>query len=256
MAGITFAGSNGLLDVPAPAWVEAEEAIFSKWGVFMVAMIKHGTVESLRRDEELQLEADEFGLMIDGGIFALVESAPGPGNKDQALRSTLVSFLSRGDLFTAALSGAAIMQFRSNYKSTCLIVRQQALEAFRREFPTWASAQALLRTRTAEAYTQALLDTMGRDQEKIHRVLAIFAGHPTATKTEHGNEFEAGKQLIRDLAGVQKRSASRAFTALEDSGVVSFSGYKRICYREPLREEQVNQHQQAGKVCKRTQQHF
>ncbi|MFL1449379.1 hypothetical protein ACI77O_13360 [Pseudomonas tritici] len=255
--GISFAGSNGLMDVPAPEWVVAEDSIFSRWGVFMLAMIKHGQVESIRREDTLKLEANEFGLMIEGGLFALVDSAANSANTPRQERPLLVSFLARGELFTPAIPGGKNIQFLPHSRATCLILRQNTLEAFKADFPTWVSTSGLLRTRSADAYTQALLESMGRDQDKIRRVLTIFAAHPTATDSIHGREFEAGKQLIRELAGVQKRSASRAFTTLEESGAVTFSGYKRIYYRESQSEEQACQHkhQQTGPICKRPRQH-
>lgn len=84
----------------------------------------------------------------------------------------------------------------------------------------------------AQAYSRALSDSVGRDQDRIRRVLTMLASHPTAIDSKLGREVEANKQQIRDLAGVQKRSATRAFRALEESGVVSFYGYKRLFYRE------------------------
>lgn len=250
MVGIGFAGSSGIMDVPAPSWIEGDESLFSQWGKFLIAMIKHGTVETFRRTEAIPMESNEFGLLIEGGIFATDE----PKNEDG--RRVLVQFLRRGDLFAAAISNNLQFQLTPHCRTICLIVREGALEAFKSEFPSWATLKPLLNAGLAQAYSQAISETVGRDQDRIRRVLAMLAKHPTATDTKLGWEIEAGKQLIRDLAGVQKRSATRAFQALVEAGCVMFYGYKRLFYREPQREPQTlhYKYQQTGTVCQRPQQ--
>lgn len=250
MAGIGFAGSSGIMDVPAPSWIEGDESLFSQWGQFLIAMIKHGTVETFRRTEPIPMESNEFGLLIEGGIFATDE----PKNEDG--RRVLVQFLRRGDLFAATISNNFQIQLTPHCRTVCLIVREGAMEGFKADFPSWEALIPLLRVGMAQACSRAVSETVGRDQDRIRRVLAMLAKHPTATDTKLGREIEAGKQLIRDLAGVQKRSATRAFHALVEAGCVSFYGYKRLFYREPQREPQTvhHQHQQAGTVCQRPQQ--
>ena len=61
-----FAGSNGLMDVPAPDWIVNNECLFAHWGSFLLAMIKHGSIETLHKTECLELATLEFGLLIDG----------------------------------------------------------------------------------------------------------------------------------------------------------------------------------------------
>lgn len=222
----SFAGSNGLMDVPAPEWIEQDEALFSQWGLFLLAMIKHGIVETVQRNESLHLEHGEFGLLIDGGLFAVCRNSGSEG------RDLLVQFLKRGDMITSAIGAKLPLSLTTPCKTNCLIVRQSAIQAFKAEFPLWDRAIPLLHALMAQAYSQALCETLGRDQDRIHRVLAMMAAHPTAINSTQGREIEAGKQQIRDLAGVQKRSASRAFRALEDAGYVNFHGYKRLYYKE------------------------
>ncbi|HDS1721488.1 hypothetical protein NPS53_08265 [Pseudomonas putida] len=220
-----FAGSNGLMDVPAPSWIIEDETLFSHWGSFMLAMIKHGTVETIRRTERLELSAAEFGILIDGGLYATDQ----PDGDDS--RSLLIQFLQRGDLFSTAISGNLQLQLRPHCKTTFLVVREHVFGAFKAEFPFWDRIHPLLCAGTAQAYARAVSESAGRDLDRIRRVLKILANHPTAIDSKLGREVEANKQQIRDLAGVQKRSATRAFKALEESGEVSFYGYKRLFYR-------------------------
>ncbi|MPQ69316.1 Crp/Fnr family transcriptional regulator [Pseudomonas sp. MWU12-2323] len=250
MAGIGFAGSSGIMDVPAPSWIEGDEPLFSQWGQFLIAMIKHGTVETFRRTEAISMASSEFGLLIEGGVFATDEPKRVDG------RRVLVQFFQRGDLFAAAVSSNLQFQLTPHCRTICLIVRERALDAFKNEFLSWARLRPLLNDGLAQAYSQALIETVGRDQDRIRRVLAMLAKHPTSTDTKLGSEIEAGKQLIRDLAGVQKRSATRAFQALVEAGCVEFHGYKRLFYKEPQREPQTvrHKHQQTGAVCQRSQQ--
>ena len=221
-----FAGSNGLMDVPAPDWIVNNECLFAHWGSFLLAMIKHGSIETLHKTECLELATLEFGLLIDGGLY--VTDSP----NDDDPRTLLIQFLKRGDLFSTPISGGKHLQLTSHCKTTCLIIREQAFEPFRTEFPLWDSIFPLVDASMAQAYSRALSDSVGRDQDRIRRVLTMLASHPTAIDSKLGREVEANKQQIRDLAGVQKRSATRAFRALEESGVVSFYGYERLFYRE------------------------
>jgi hypothetical protein len=250
MGGMWFAGSSGTMDVPAPSWIKNDDSLFRQWGHFLMAMIKHGTIETFRRAESIPMKSSEFGLLIEGGIFATDEPS------DQDRRRLLVQFFRRGDLFTSTITTNLKFQMSTHSRTICLIVRESALEAFRNEFPSWDRLIPLLSAGLAHAYSQAVSETVGLDQDRISRVLAMLAQHPTAIDTKLGREIEAGKQLIRDLAGVQKRSATRAFQALTEAGCVSFYGYKRIFYREPQREPKAvnHKHQQAGTVRQRPEQ--
>jgi hypothetical protein len=236
MGVISFAGSSGTMDVPAPLWIESDEVLFRQWGQFLVAMIKHGAIEYFQRAEMVALKPGELGLMIDGGVFATEEPSTQQG------RRLLVQFFRRGDLFSSGLPTNLKFHFSAHCRSSCLIIRIAALEAFRAEFACWDRLDALLTARQAQAYSQAVSETVGRDVDRLRRVLGMLAEHPTSIDTKLGKEIEAGKQLIRDLAGVQKRSATRAFQALAESGCVNFYGYKRIFYREPQSVVQALNH--------------
>ncbi|HBO2935328.1 TPA: hypothetical protein L4R50_000324 [Pseudomonas aeruginosa] len=224
-SSISFVGSNGLMDVPAPKWIKADATLFASWGQLLLAMIKHGTVETVRKGDLLSMKQAEFGLLIDGGLYAT--DSP-PCNEARAL---LIDFLRRGDLFSPAISSNLKITLSPHCKTTCLIVREDSLRAFKAEFEAWDMFEPILCAEMAQAYSQAVSASIGKDQEKIRRVLSIMANHPTAIDSKLGREIEAGKQLIRDLAGVQKRSATRAFRCLEEAGEVSFYGYKRLFYR-------------------------
>lgn len=225
MASISFAGSNGLMDVPAPNWINDDATLFAQWGQLLLAMIKHGTIDVLRKGEQLRLKPNEIGLVVDGGLYA---TDCNPGGDSRAL---LIDFLRRGDLFTPAISSNLQITLTPHCRTTCLIVREDSLCLLRSNFEAWDKCFPILCAEIAKAFTRAVSESQGKDQNKIRRVLSILAGHPTAIDSNLGREIEAGKQLIRDLAGVQKRSATRAFRALEDAGEVSFYGYKRLFFK-------------------------
>ncbi len=225
MASISFAGSNGLMDVPAPAWIKKDASLFAQWGQLLLAMIKHGAIDVLRKGEQLQLKPNEIGLLVDGGLYA-TDSPPGTDT-----RALLIDFLRRGDLFTPTISSNLHITLTPHCRTTCLIVHEDALSSLRRDFDAWDKCFPILCAELAQSFTKAVSESQGKDQDKIRRVLSILAGHPTAIDSKLGREIEAGKQLIRDLAGVQKRSATRAFRALEDAGEVSFYGYKRLFFK-------------------------
>lgn len=225
MANISFAGSNGLMDVPAPEWIVNDDALFAQWGQFLLAMIKHGSVETVRRSQDLPMAQSEFGLLIEGGLYATDD----PVSDDS--RRLFIQFLKRGDLFSSAISTSLQLRLTPHCRTTCLIVRKGSLDAFKADFPAGDRLLPLLCAGMAQAYSHAVSESQGKDQDRIRRVLTMLADHPTAMDSKLGREIEAGKQQIRDLAGVQKRSATRAFQSLEQAGVVSFYGYKRLFFR-------------------------
>lgn len=225
MASSAFAGSSGVLDVPAPEWIVNDTTLFPQWGEFLLALIKHGAIETVRWPEGLTLEDNEFGLLIEGGVFAV------DGQARPDARLMLIQFLKRGDLLTSSTEHKRQLHLYPHSRTTCLVVRDSLLEPFKADFPYWDRLLPKLRGGMAQAYEQATVETKGRDQDRIKRVLALMAAHPTSVDSKLGRQVEVGKQLIRDLAGVQKRSATRAFRALEEDGVVSFQGYKRLFFK-------------------------
>lgn len=225
MTGSAFAGSSGVLDVPAPAWIVNDATLFPQWGTFLLALIKHGSIETVRCPEGLVLGDNEFGLLIEGGLFVI------DGQNRPDARLMLIEFLKRGDLLTSSPGHTRLLQLYPHSRTTCLVVRDRTFEPFKADFPNWGQLLFQLKAEIAEAYEQARVETMGRDQDRIRRVLTLMAEHPTSVDSKLGRQIEAGKQLIRDLAGVQKRSATRAFRALEEDGEVSFHGYKRLFFK-------------------------
>lgn len=244
MTSYRFAGSAGLMDVPAPNWVRDDPTLFSQWGMFLLTIIRHGSIETLRRADNLTLSPTEFAVVIEGGLYALDDSTKDDGRK------LMVQFLRRGDLFSSTISNTLHLKLVAHCRTSCLVFRERAFDQFMDDFPSWERFSAPLKACMAQAYAEAVSSSVGRDQDRIRRVLALLANHPTATETPLGREIEAGKQQIRELAGVQKRSATRAFRALEEDGCVSFYGYKRLFYREAQCEQSAlqHQHQQARKV--------
>ncbi|MNZ75359.1 Cyclic AMP receptor-like protein [compost metagenome] len=69
-----------------------------------------------------------------------------------------------------------------------------------------------------------------KDQDKIWRVVVNLASHPDVAHRPGGVEVKATREEIRRLAGVERRSASRAFHLFQEKGLVVFSGYKRFFF--------------------------
>lgn len=225
MAQQSFTGSTGLLDVPAPEWIAGDEALFSYWGMALMTMVCHGQIKTLRAGEAITLSSRQLGLMIDGGIYTLDE---------QTLeeRSLFVHFLRRGDWFKAMEGPAIDLQFVAHARSTVLIVDDASFDAFMREFSMSERLVQALDLQISKQYAAAAQTVGWKDQARLIRTIQMLAQHPTAPHTKLGREIESSKQNIRRLAGVQKRSATRAFNAMEKAGVVTFYGYKRVFYKD------------------------
>jgi hypothetical protein len=222
MSSLSFVGSKGLMDVTAPSWLIEDETLFGQWGQLLIALIKHGTLESVRKGKTMDLGPNDIALLIDGGLYVTDMPVGDDG------RTLLIDIIKRGDLFTSSFAHNLKPTLTAQALSRCLIVRESALEMFKADFDQWDRILSMVNVWMAQAYLQAVSQSFGRDQDRIRRVLSMMANHPTALDSRIGREIEAGKQLIRDLAGVQKRSATRAFRTLEENGEVCFYGYKRL----------------------------
>lgn len=225
MSNMVFAGSRGVMDVPVPDWIKAEESLFKTWGVCMMTLMKHSQIETLNRGDYLDLNTYRGGLVIDGGLYAL-----GQAGHDEN-RKMFVHFFQRGELFASQAAESLHVDLMAHCRTSFLAVPKDAFHDFLNEFPHSERIVSTLELRMTQHFAQALQRTNGKDIDRIHRVLEMLADHPTATDTKLGKEIEASKQQICLLAGVQKRSASRAFKALEEAGHVNFYGYKRLFYR-------------------------
>lgn len=219
-----FAGSGGLMDVPVPAYIQADESLFTTWGACLLALIKHGKVITLRRGESLDLKEWQIGLLIDGGIYAMSQAV-----HDES-RKMLVHFFQRGELFVAGDENNLSLDLIAHCKTRCLVLSKSLFEDFSEEFTGTSRLLLTIDTWLTKQLLEAVQRSSARDIDKIRTTLVMLAGHPTATDTKLGREIEASKQMIRELAGVQKRSASRAFRSLEEQGQVSFYGYKRLFF--------------------------
>lgn len=219
-----FAGSAGLLDVPAPEWIEADEGLFSYWGLCLMTLIRHGRIVTVKPGCNLDLAAGQLGLLIEGGLYALDE-----GTLDD--RALFVSFLRRGDIFKAMGGPASPLTFLAHTRSSVLVLDEASLQTFIAEFAIAERVLHALEVHLTCQYAGAAQTVGWKDLARVRRAIQMLADHPTATDTKLGREIESSKQNIRRLAGVQKRSASRAFNALAQAGEVTFYGYKRIFYR-------------------------
>tara|TARA_R110002124_G_scaffold128157_19_gene288712 strand:- start:9835 stop:10491 length:657 start_codon:yes stop_codon:yes gene_type:complete len=212
------------MDVPVPSYIKADDSLFSTWGACMMALIKHGKFVTLQRGESLPLSDCEIGLLIDGGLYAMCLA----GHDDS--RKMMAHFFCRGELFIASAGENLDMDLIAHCRSSCLVLPATEFSEFAEEFSGAPRLVGTIETWLTKQFLEALQKSNAKDIDKIQSILAILASHPTATDTKLGREIEASKQLIRELAGVQKRSSSRAFRTLEESGLVSFYGYKRLFF--------------------------
>lgn len=219
-----FAGSGGLTDVPVPAWVESDHLLFACWGRCLIQLIKHGKIKTLKRGEQLELNDFRVAMVVDGGVYAIGKAPHDPN------RRILMHFYKRGELVLSGADNDPIELLEAHCRSTCLTLNQAQFDAFAGDFELAERLCSELRSEQASHLYQAIQSYAGRDIDRIKTTLQLLASHPTSITTKVGREIEASKGQIRDLAGVQKRSATRAFKMLEDQGVVAFSGYKRLFF--------------------------
>lgn len=220
----SFAGSAGLLDIPAPDWLASDEGLFGYWGMCLMTLIRHGKIDTVKRGETLSIFPAQLCLLIEGGLYALDEGT-------QENRCLFVSFLRRGDLFKPIDGLASPITYVAHTRSSVLILDDASLNAFTNEFALSSRLLHSLELFQAQRYAGAAQTVGWKDRARVLRAMQMLAEHPTATDTRLGREIESSKNNIRRLAGVQKRSATRTFSALAESGVVTWHGYKRLFFK-------------------------
>jgi CRP-like cAMP-binding protein len=163
-------------------------------------------------------------LILKGFVIAVTEVA------DDISAPFFVSALRRGDILSPTIMHSLPISFIARTSTLAICIPQTAIGNSAKQELLWERLCLALDSNLTRQYADTAQSSFQCDQDRILRVIEQLAGHPDAQRTQIGIEVEASKEELRMWAGVHKRSASRAFKNLVESGVASFSGYKRVMF--------------------------
>lgn len=221
-----FAGSSGIMDVPAPGWLVDDGDLFRNWGNYLVSFIKYSKLVAYEAGEEIKLEAFSLMLVVSGGLYCLIE------DQTDEEKHLLVDILNRGCVTASHVHSSYRSTLSAAEKSACLVISEDRYPDFLACIPRPDCMISRLEAHLQGVHSAVAECNEGKDIDRIIRVLNMLASRPGAIETDLGRELRISKGELRHLAGVQKRSASRAFHALETSGQLRAEGYKLLYYKE------------------------
>lgn len=214
------------LDLPPPGWLKEAPEVSAEWASLLIAASRHGRIESYERGQALSTSPKDLLLILKGCVVAVATPLHDEGHQ------IFIGALRKGDIITPSISNRVRISLQARSSTVALRVPQSAIPEYMSDVGVLDKFFLALELELTRVYAEAATATLLKDQAKILRVIEILASHPDSISTSAGIEIEASKDEIRSLAGVHKRSATRAFHALVEGGIVSFNGYKRVYLSE------------------------
>lgn len=221
-----------VLATPEPSWFKSSSLTAGSWASWLMMAHQYGRV--VQHDSAVEVDANtgDFYILLSGTIVVSTEP------QDPNIKPLFVDTLRRGDIIIPARHSNLIFSYVVRGSAELLKVPKDKFNAFindmkNSEVVLMAAELNLLAKHAAAASTVQL-----KDQDKIWRVVMNLASHPEVAHRAGGVEVLATKEEIRRLAGVERRSATRAFNHFQESGRVVFNGYKRFFF--PLEKEAID----------------
>ena len=211
-----------LAKMPPPKWIFNVPGLEESWLSCLKLAEQHGELVQVERGSVFTQVPDHLHMILKGCVIAVIDVA------DDKSAPSFVCALSRVDILSPSIIQSIPISFVARTTTLVISIPKAALDSGDNDALLWERLCLALDTGLTRQYAEAAQSSFQCDQDRILRVIAQLASHPDAQKTQIGIEVEASKEELRLWAGVHKRSASRAFRNLVDSGVASFSGYKRV----------------------------
>lgn len=211
-----------LAKMPTPTWILNVTGLEESWLSCLKMAEQHGELLQIEHGNAFSQTPDHLHMILKGCVIAVTEvdediSAP-----------SFVCALRRGDILSPSIIESIPISFIARTTTLLISIPRSVLERDCNDSLLWERLCLALDTSLTRQYADAAQSSFQCDQDRILRVIEQLASHPDAQRTQIGIEVEASKEELRLWAGVHKRSASRAFRNLVESGVASFSGYKRV----------------------------
>ncbi|XHV08050.1 putative catabolite gene activator family protein (plasmid) [Pseudomonas aeruginosa] len=214
-------------ETPQPSWFDTSPQK-GPWSTWLIHGVHMGATVELPAKTMIDTNRGDFYVVLKGSVVSYGASPETPN------RRVFVDVLRPGDIIWPMRQKQVCFVFETRAKTYLLKVPKSKYSDYivanpHSETVLMAGELDLMTKHSQAAHMQFSLDI-----DRIKRVIQILVEHPDARDTNRGIEVQASKEEIRTLAGVERRSGSRAFKTLEEEGTLSFNGYKSFFYRAPM----------------------
>lgn len=216
-----------VLETPEPDWFKTSPQK-GTWASWLIHGNHYGALIEVPPKTPLSSDNGDFYIVLSGCIVAYAISPDGQS------KSVFVDALRRGDMIWPLQSKQVKFAYETRSTTHLLAVPRAKYEEFMKANSYSETVLMAAELNLMTKHLQAAQFIFIKDLDRIKRVVSVLVEHPDARPTARGVEVQASKEEIRTLAGVERRSASRAFKILEDEGVLSFHGYKSFYYQHPV----------------------
>jgi len=206
-------------ETPEPAWFDNAPQR-GPWATWLVTGHHFGSVVELQARTPLDAGRGDFFVVLKGCVVSYGVSPETPN------RRVFVDVLRHGDLIWPLRQKQVEFAYETRSHTYLLKVPRSKYAEYIKANPHSETVLMAAELDLMTKHSQAAHVQFSRDIDRIKRVIAMLVNHPDARATSRGIEVQASKEEVRTLAGVERRSASRAFKTLEEDGVIVFSGYK------------------------------
>lgn len=211
-----------VFDTPEPDWFQTSPQK-GTWASWLINSNFYGALIEL--PPKTPIASDDFFIVVKGCVVAYGLSPDGVS------RNVFVDALRPGDMIWPMHEKPVHFGFETRSTTHLISVPKAAYQDCIRSIGYSETVLMAAELSLMTKHSRAVQFLFAKDLDRIKRVITMLADHPDAHPTTHGIEVMAAKEEIRMLAGVERRSGSRAFKALQDEGTVRFRGYKSFFYR-------------------------
>lgn len=213
-----------VLSTPEPSWFKSSSLTAGSWASWLMMAHQYGRVVDHSAGFEVDAEAGDFYILLAGTM--VVSSLP----LDPALKPLFIDTLRRGDLIVPSRHSELKFSYVVRGSTSLLKVPKDKFRALMNDMKNSEVVMMAAEINLLTKHATAASTVQMKDQDKIWRVVVNLASHPEVDHRQGGVEVMASKEEIRRLAGVERRSATRAFNIFQEKGLVVFSGYKRFFF--------------------------
>ncbi|HDS0957000.1 TPA: Crp/Fnr family transcriptional regulator [Pseudomonas putida] len=218
-----------VFDTPEPEWFKTSP-LKSSWASWLINGNHYGKLIEVQPKTTLDTNQGDFYIVLKGCVVAFALSLDGKS------KSVFVDALRRGDMIWPLQPKQVRFGYETRSLTYLLQVPQAKYDEYMKSNGYSETVLMAAELDLVKKHSQSALYLFAKDLDRIKRVICMLVGHPDARPTDRGIEVMASKDEIRTLAGVERRSASRAFKVLEDEGTIKFDGYKTFFFQSPIEE--------------------
>ncbi|SBW84194.1 catabolite gene activator protein [Pseudomonas veronii 1YdBTEX2] len=215
-----------VLETPEPDWFKTSPQK-GTWASWLIHGNHYGTLIDLPPKTQLDTDRGNFFIVLQGCVVAYGLSPDGQS------KGVFVDALRKGDMIWPLQPKQVRFGYETRSHTFLLSVSKSKYEEFMKANSYSETVLMAAELNLMTKHSQAAQFLFAKDLDRIKRVITMLVEHPDSRPTARGIEVQASKDEIRTLAGVERRSGSRAFKVLEEEGLMKFDGYKTFFFQSP-----------------------